>query len=156
VAFLAFFFRQLKLNKTDRYSQEFPYISPCGSEINYIQCDDRPIVFTHYLDTDTVKAARSRTREDASHGYLSYNGTGHRLVLPFQPSKLCMLPGTGRVYHPAPEKVGGIGLVKSSLAIEISKSFRYADGGEETVPPTHFVWQGETFSLDNELFKLVK
>lgn len=28
---------------------EFPYVSPCGVEMNYIRCDDVPIVFTHLL-----------------------------------------------------------------------------------------------------------
>ena len=27
-----------------------------------------------------------------------------------------MFPESGRVYHPAPDKVGGVGLIKSSLA----------------------------------------
>ena len=43
--FLNFFFARLKLNNTGRY-RDFPYISYCGREKNFVRCDDRPIVFT--------------------------------------------------------------------------------------------------------------
>ena len=36
--FLAFFFKRVKLNNTGRYESEFPYVSPCGREKNYIRC----------------------------------------------------------------------------------------------------------------------
>ena len=35
--FLAFFFKRVKLNTTGRYEVEFPYLSPCGRERNYIR-----------------------------------------------------------------------------------------------------------------------
>lgn len=44
--FLAFFFKRLKKNNTERYTKDFPYLSPCGFERNYVRCDDLPIVFT--------------------------------------------------------------------------------------------------------------
>ena len=66
-----------------------------------------------------------------------------------------MLPLSGRVYHPAPEKVGGVGLIKSSLAIEISPYFIYETGTREVDPPTHFEWQGEKYKLDNDLWELM-
>ena len=47
--FLKFFFNRLKLNNTKKYQAEFPYVSLCGNEINYIRCDDLPIVYTHVL-----------------------------------------------------------------------------------------------------------
>lgn len=49
VQFLKFFFTRLKKNDTRRY-QDFPYLSLCGKERNYVRCDDLPIVFTHVLD----------------------------------------------------------------------------------------------------------
>ena len=60
-----------------------------------------------------------------------------------------MLPATGRVYHPGPERCGGVGLVKSSLAIELSKEFEFRKG--EGLPPTHFRWRQETFVLTNSV-----
>lgn len=57
---------------------------------------------------------------------------------------------SGRIYHPAHVTVGGIGLVKSSLAIEFSKYFDFKEG--EDKKPTHFNWQGNKYDLDNEWY----
>lgn len=35
--FLAFFFQRIRLNNTGRYESDFPYVSPCGRERNYIR-----------------------------------------------------------------------------------------------------------------------
>lgn len=50
--FLRFFFKRLRFNTTDRYQNEFPYISLCGVERNYVRCDDLPIVFTDVIAND--------------------------------------------------------------------------------------------------------
>ena len=42
--FLKFFFKRVKLNIMDN-SEAWPYASPCGDEMNYIRCDDLPVVF---------------------------------------------------------------------------------------------------------------
>ena len=55
---------------------------------------------------------------DTSEPCLSYGHAGLLLTVPFEPSKICMDPETGRVYHPGPEKTGGIGLVSDKLNIE--------------------------------------
>lgn len=103
-----------------------------------MRCDDYPFVFTHvFKKTDD---------ED----YLAYNHAGELLNLKFVPKQLFMLPETGRVYHPAPEKVGSIGLVRSKLAIELSKYFIFSEG--EGNPPTKFVWNGIEHSLDRKWF----
>ena len=136
--FLRFFFNQLRLNDTDRYP-EFPFVSPCGRERNFVRCDDLPVVFSHVLAPGDGSAQLS----------LSYNHAGALLRTPFEPRRLCMLPSTGRVYHPGPPRVGGVGLVRSALAIEFSRGFRFDNG--ETMPPTHFQWEGETYRLTNDL-----
>ena len=65
-----------------------------------------------------------------------------------------MLPGSGRVYHTAPPKAGGVGLVKSSLAIELSRHFGYEGGSDpETSAPTSFNWRGHTHTLDNTVLE---
>lgn len=140
---MVFFFNRLRINDTDRYKEEFPYISPCGRERNYVRCDDQPIVFTHIL------AAKGSKGEDL----LSYNWAGDRLTVIFEPQSLCMYPDSGRVYHPASLKTGGVGLVRSTLAIELSKTFEFADG--ESFPPTHFIWNGKSYKLTNKLFKIM-
>ena len=54
----------------------------------------------------------------------------------------------GRIYHPGPPRVGGIGLIRSQIAIEFSKSFAFDSNGN----PTHFRWKNEDFLLDNQWF----
>ncbi|KAM9307821.1 UPF0598 protein C8orf82 homolog [Gastrophryne carolinensis] len=139
--FLVFFFSQVQRNSSGRYEDSFPYISPCGRELNYIRCDDRPIVFTHLL-RDSASGAQM----------LSYCGGGDKLALGFQPEKLLMLPENGRVYHPAPERTGGAGLVKSALAFELSACFEFSGGSGI---PSHFRWEGERYALTNELMGLI-
>lgn len=129
--FLKFFFSQLKNNETDRYADDFPYVSHCGRERNFIRCDDVPVVFTELVTIDST---------DTHH--LTY--AGGTLSVVFQPEQLVMLPDTGRVYHSGPANCGGVGLIKSSLAIELSKCFKFSDGGSI---PSHFVWQGEKRQL---------
>ncbi|XP_011418635.3 UPF0598 protein CG30010 [Magallana gigas] len=139
--FLVFFFKRLRLNESDRYADEFPYLSPCGRERNFIRCDDKPIVYTHLIESDSGETL------------LSFGGAGNAMTTEFLPSRICMLPNTGRVYHPAPAKVGGIGLIKSSLAIELSKYFEFENG--EDNPPTLFTWKGEKLHLTNDLIDLM-
>ncbi|XP_030333946.1 UPF0598 protein C8orf82 homolog [Strigops habroptila] len=139
VAFLSFFFKQLEQNRSGRYEAEFPFLSRCGRERNFLRCDDRPVVFTHLLPGDSR--------------LLSYCGAGERLVVPFQPEKLTVFPENGRLYHPAPAKSGGVGLVRSALALEWSSRFQYEHGQEQ--PPTHFLWEGRSYRLTEELLPLL-
>ena len=233
--FLEFFFKRVKVNTSGRYETEFPYLSPCGRETNYIHCDDLPVVFSQLLDSqgqvvqdiasfgssppvhddpdhdgslppnetidsigserqlstggrgggqsegstimsaitqppsDPVSAVISNSSESglspahlppSTPLRLAYGGT-LSLTIPFQPSSLCMLPASGRVYHAGPEKLGGVGLVKSSLAIELSRFFVYdkeeeeREGGGEGAHPVGFRWQGKTWSLDSALLPIL-
>ncbi|XP_043923257.1 UPF0598 protein C8orf82 homolog [Protopterus annectens] len=142
--FLVFFFKQLKRNLSGRYEKEFPYISPCGKERNFVRCDDLPVVFTHIIK-DEVSGKE----------LLSYCGGGEKLVVTFEPERLFMLPENGRLYHPAPEKTGAVGLVKSAVAFELSPFFVYtADAA--SAPPTHFRWNGKLYRLTNELARFIQ
>ena len=108
-----------------------------------MRCDDLPIVFTKVLTID-------------GEAVLSYNNGEDKLTFPFTPSSVCMQPETGRVYHPGPEKTGGVGLVKSLIAIEWSHYFHYENGSSaDRDPPTHFTWQGERHKLSNALFSTI-
>ncbi|KAL0894751.1 hypothetical protein ABMA27_013285 [Loxostege sticticalis] len=137
--FLEFFFKRIRLNKSGRYENEFPYISLCGRERNFIRCDDVPIVYTHII-----------TKEPSNEDFMTYGYAGEILKSPFLPNKIYMLPNTGRVYHPADDKFGGIGLVRSKLAIELSKHFEFRNG--ESQPPTNFKWKNVNYDLDQEWF----
>lgn len=145
--FLIFFFKRLQLNNTDRYQKDFPYISRCGREMNYIRCESVPIVFTDILEKDN----NSNNNDE-----IVMNGIGKEMTLPFQPKQLCMLPRNGRVYHPASSKVGGAGILKTSLAIKFSTYFLFENGDEEIDPPSHFVWNNVTYTLTNELWEVMK
>ena len=125
----------MRKNETGRYEKEFPYLSPCGRELNYIRCDDVPFVYTHVIPDS----------ENDDQFRFCYAHAGDQLYVKFEPEKVVMIPKTGRVYHPAPERAGGIGLVRSNLAIEFSKYFKF-DNSEEN-PPTHFSWNGKVYEL---------
>ncbi|CAN8183558.1 unnamed protein product [Coccothraustes coccothraustes] len=142
VGFLSFFFRHLERNGLGRYRCRFPWVSRCGRERNFLRCSDLPVVFTQILP-----GSRGPAR-------LSYCGGGSELTVPFQPGMLAVLPENGRLYHPAPERVGGVGLVRSALAEELSAGFGFADGPEE--PPTHFRWEGKEYRLSGEILGILR
>ncbi|CAB3231088.1 unnamed protein product [Arctia plantaginis] len=135
--FLEFFFKRIRLNTTGRY-QEFPFISLCGRERNFIRCDDLPIVFTNIIQAH-------------DNDLLCYGYAGDLLTSQFKPDKIFMLPSTGRVYHPAEDKYGGVGLVKSKLAIELSKYFEFRC--DKIQSPTHFKWKSNVYELDQNWFQ---
>lgn len=140
IDFLVFFFKRLKLNTTDRYREHFPWISLCGRERNFIRCDDFPIVFTQIIQGD-----------DGNYLFC-HNHAGPKLTVLFQPNKLWMDVENGRVYHPANEQHGSIGLVSSRTAIEFSKMFIY-DTDKHNYVPTHFMWCNKKYSLDPDWFQ---
>ena len=183
-SFLSFFFKKLKLNNTDRYKEDFPFISPCGRELNYIRCEDVPLVFTHILDASTKEVVSVDEQEDPTGSscdssnsthqvasfpedlksqkeqfLLSYGGTTTALEdlhVVFEPWAVVMDESNGRIYHPAAEKAGGVGLVKSALALQIASRFVYprSESGAERTPiskPTHFIWNGTQYELDYKL-----
>ncbi|KAK2702190.1 hypothetical protein QYM36_002587 [Artemia franciscana] len=138
--FLKFFFSRIRINETGCH-EDFPYISPCGRERNYIRCDDLPIVFTHLIYKD-------------ANPYLTYGLAGDDLCVKFNPNELTMYPDSGRVYHPGLEDLNGVGLVCSNLAIEFSKYFEF-ENGEESLP-THFRWNDEKIILQNTVLSLLE
>ena len=83
---------------------------------------------------------------------LTYGNAGDKLTVKFEPEAICMLPSSGRVYHPGPSKAGGVGLIKSSLAIELSNRFGY-DNDDVTTPPVTFEWEGKIYNLKNDILK---
>ncbi|XP_024883812.1 UPF0598 protein CG30010-like [Temnothorax curvispinosus] len=142
--FLAFFFKHLRKNTTGRYTDDFPFLSVCGVERNFVRCDDLPLVFTKVIRKRNVETG-------AEEDWFSYAHADDLLTVPFEPQRLFMNIKTGRVYHPATEKAGGIGLVRSNLAIEFSTSFNFENG--EGNAPTHFVWRDKRYQLDTEWYR---
>jgi len=98
--FLNFFFTRLRPNHTGAWA-DFPYISPCGPELNYIRPADKPIVFSALV-----------TKPDGA-TVLTY---AHDLAVPFDPTQL-HTNGEGRFYYPI--EVCGMGLIHTQLAVEL-------------------------------------
>ena len=100
--------RRLRVNHTGRYAAEFPFVSMCGPERNFVSVDDTPIVFTQVMEEGDGGTA------------LSFNHAGRFLAAEFRPSEVCMVAegeAAGRVYHPASDNAGGFGLVADKLSI---------------------------------------
>ena len=55
--------------------------------------------------------------------------------------------------HGTAERAGGVGLVRSALAFELSACFEYAPGAPEL--PSHVRWQGRRFALTMDLAPLL-
>ncbi|XP_062279692.1 UPF0598 protein C8orf82 homolog [Scomber scombrus] len=143
--FLVFFFSRLRVNQSGRY-EDFPFLSLCGRERNFMRCDDRPVVFTHLLQNHEGPQGIKGDQE-----LLSYCGGAEKLTAPFRPEALYMHPDSGRVYHPCSERTGSVGLVRSALAIELSPFFVYAPEQSQSGQPTHLLWGGKKHMLTNEL-----
>ncbi|RQM09478.1 hypothetical protein DD237_007732 [Peronospora effusa] len=98
-------------SKEEEAFLEYPFRSPCGKEINFIKCADRPFVFEDL-------------RKDDSGKWTLVFGGGE-LMMPFQPETLRISLSTGRLYHDIQTKhvasgtPEGIALVRSQLAVEL-------------------------------------
>jgi len=138
--FLKFFFKRLKKNDSLRYKEDFPYLSLCGKERNFVRCDDLPIVFTELIQEEGDEVP-----------LLSYNNGSRFLTVDFEPEKICMTPSTGRIYHPGPEKTGGIGLLGDKLGILWTSEKRFVFENGEDNPPTQFIWNDQKLNLTHEL-----
>ncbi len=109
--FLDFFFRMLRANDSGEHA-EYPFVSPCQGELNFIRPADRhgPIVF------DRIEA------RDGSR-VLVFAGT---LEEPWDPSLLAWDTTTDRLYHPVREHArlkGSWGLIRSQVGVALSEGF---------------------------------
>jgi len=137
--FLKFFFKRVKRNRRS-LCDEWPHVSPCGDEMNYIRCDDTPVVFQSLLG-------------DSSKPLMSWGDESGILTQPFSPEDVAICPRSGRVYHPAAERQGGVGLIKSKVAIWLSNSFVFEGEGDQ---PSHIMWHGDKIKLNHEVLELLE
>jgi Domain of unknown function (DUF4505) len=105
------------------FADDYPFVSKCGAEINYIRPAATPIVFHSMVGGD-----------------LLYGGN---LVQPFDSSRLAISQETGRLYHQIILPDGyddqthkkntremlklGFGLIRSSLAVSLSEKIQYGN-----------------------------
>lgn len=94
--FLHILYRLMAANETGEYA-EYPFVSPCGKEMNYVRAEDTAVVFHRIKD-----------------GKLYY---APDVYVPFRPETL-RFSGDGVLYHEAP--VGGLGRLDAALALELS------------------------------------
>ena len=104
--FLQFFYRRLQPNDTGRHTH-YPYVSPCGVELNFVIAEETVILFRRLLSV----------------GHLEY---GEGLSVPFEPGAL-RVSASGRLYHPAP--VGEFGLLHRTLALELGEQVEERSDG---------------------------
>ncbi|MEQ9365296.1 MAG: DUF4505 family protein [Leptospirales bacterium] len=88
-AFLDFFFRRLRANSGGE-AREYPWVSPCGPEMNFVRAAGAPIVF-------------DRLVADGPQDMLGFNHTSLRVV--FEPERLRVSP-EGALLHPARPEAG--------------------------------------------------
>ncbi|RLN52967.1 hypothetical protein BBJ28_00017460 [Nothophytophthora sp. Chile5] len=152
--FLKFFFSQVRPNATAQCKSleeetflEYPFRSPCGKEMNFIKCADRPFVF------EDLK------RDDKGQWTLVFGGG--ELAMPFRPETLRISLSTGRLYHDVQTKKvaagtsEGIALVKSQLAVELGKHIDVHDFPDDDDVPNDvaslvigtFRWEEQSYDI---------
>lgn len=120
---MEFFFRNLRANETDRHGLEFPFVSYCGRERNYLKCDDLPYVITHLTaSTNMMRVNLIQSPEWVFH---------------FDPANLYHNPNTGRLYYELKETSKQvqrmpckIALVKSEISIDLMAKLHKTDDND--------------------------
>lgn len=108
----SFFFRRLRPNDTGMHVN-YPYVSPCGKEMNFVRCADRPVVF-HTLSADGRLEWGASLREE------------------FDPGSLSVCPHSGRMYHPCTSaaRLGAEpGLLHAHVTARLAERLEEAPGG---------------------------
>jgi len=112
------------------FANEYPYISPCGRELNFVKADDTPIVYRDLIQSTTSPAPSSGPTD-----YLVYGGT---LREAFDPSRLVINETTERIYYSRPSDSVPL-LLHVHLAERLSKNFS-PDG-------QHWEYNGKQYPL---------
>ncbi|ETI34432.1 hypothetical protein F441_18895 [Phytophthora nicotianae CJ01A1] len=152
--FLRFFFSQVRPNglaqcksKEEEDFLEYPFRSPCGKEMNFIKCADRPFVYEDL-------------RRDERSGKWTLVFGGGELTMPFLPETLRISLSTGRLYHDVQTKhvdcgtPEGVALVRSQLAVELGKHIDVhdfpdvdAEQGVRDLVIGDFKWGGQRYAI---------
>lgn len=149
IKFLDFFFRQMRpVQKKDMeylgelgVGDDYPFVSPCGKELNFIRPAATPIVFHTF---------------DQANSNLIFGGA---LTQPFDPSLLAVSATTGRIFHQLTvhDRIAGkkiktevyqhktphFGLIKSSIAIALSENLHFQNDTEKL----EFVDEGRKYAI---------
>ncbi|ODM87213.1 hypothetical protein Ocin01_19468 [Orchesella cincta] len=123
VEFLQFFFKNIRATESSELKSEFPFVSYCGRERNYINVNASPFVF------NSLNA-----------NVLEYNYTKKKLQ--FNPASL-YVGSDGRLYHEFSHRDVNFALVKSSVADHLALQFVYKRG-----KPVAFKYEGKEIKLN--------
>ncbi|KAA0163411.1 hypothetical protein FNF31_00588 [Cafeteria roenbergensis] len=138
--FLDFFFSQIRPNAREHAGadasivSQYPWISPCGPEMNFVRAADTAVVFTEL-----------RKSPEGGHE-LVYGGT---LRTPMVPERLRMSP-EGRLYHLLSGKRLGRDvpcLVRSSVALGVAEGIELSEEGAGGRQAGVVRWEGQTYPL---------
>ena len=110
--FLDYFFKVLRHNDSDNYSSNYPFVSVCWNELNFVRYTDDicSLVFKDILEHHSENLI------------LTYGGS---LRQKFDPSCMALSEKTGRLYHSVSNHkhlVGSYGLLHPSICEFISSN----------------------------------
>lgn len=159
IRFQDFFFRRIRdVSDSERLwmdecgipSEDYPYVSPCGKELNFIRPAATPFVFHTLLLVDrgpTITTTEIEGGGMANTDVLLYGGT---LQQDFRTEWLALSRSTGRLFHRMQyprhddDSLIRYGLIRSSVAVLLSErivacygdaSLMGIDVGDGTVQP---------------------
>jgi len=124
------FYKVLARNDSGEHA-EYPFLSSCGWETNFVTAADTPVVFTELEDD----------------GQLRYAAT---LGVPFDPESLRLCPATGRLYHRLrTSRLDCLGLLRSQLAERLAGGVELHDEATAAAagPLGSFDWRGARHDL---------
>ncbi|KAJ9460035.1 UPF0598 protein F59C6.12 [Diplonema papillatum] len=153
--FLDFFFTRLRRRTAGDAAgdpeappvADFPFVSHCKGEFNYMRPADRPVVYLEIrpkelVGADEVPDFSALTGDPDRAWVLTYGGGS--LYVPFDPAQLHVCE-EGRVYYPAPAKkhAGDFGLLSCYCALRLGLDSIWED--PDAKPELH--WGGKTYPL---------
>jgi hypothetical protein len=160
--FLDFFFNNLRLNHTDRYKNEYLFVSNCGRERNYLKCNDLPFVITQLneetdmLEINGLKSNYWTLKFDPVNVF--YNSSNGRLYYFFEDKHLyfnnddLILKRKLERFHKIPWKIC---LIKSKLSIKLMGKLK-ENIDEKGESKFLYEYKNKTFCLeliDKELYR---
>lgn len=123
--FLNFFYKQLRADN-NHIHPEFPYVSPCGKELNFVRCED-------------ITAATAFSELVKGSGENSFNSFSLRigasdLMQTFDPNKLRISRENGHLYHLLSDhrhlrKSNSKGVLHPEITQQLSHQLRPTDQG---------------------------
>ncbi len=154
---MEFFFKHLRVNKQEnRHAKEFPFVSFCGIERNYLKCDDLPFVITKLderndlVQINNINSAHwlfNFDPKDLFHdqvtGRLYYLFENKQIIKEIEETK-----ETRKRFDHFDKLPCKIALVKSDLSIYLMEKTHF----NEDTNAIRFIYKGKSYELNNNTF----